>query len=79
MIIIFIKIFILDLFIKSMIIRPSLLDKIYNKIQLNIYIKFGFCVKKSTVKTICFIILILNIYVIINIFIFIFCYYNFLF
>ena len=59
-----------------MIIRPSLMDRIYNKIQLNIYIKFGFCVKKSTVKTICFIILILNMFIYIEIIFFILDYFS---
>ncbi len=38
MIIIFIKIFILDLFIRFMFIKPSLLDKIYSRMQLNIFV-----------------------------------------
>ncbi len=76
MIIIFIKIFILDLFIRFMFIKPSLLDKIYSRMQLNIFVIFGIHVKKSTVKKICYIILFLNIFIILNFFLFIYFYFS---
>nr|AUO29160.1 hypothetical protein [Vannella simplex] len=58
------------------IIKPSLMNRIYNKIQLNIYVQFGFCIKKSTAKLIFFCFLLLNIYILIEIIFFILDYFS---
>ena len=58
------------------IIKPSLMNRIYNKIRLNIYVQFGFYIKKSTAKLFFFCFLLLKIYIIIEIIFFILDYFS---
>lgn len=52
------------------------MNRIYNKIQLNIYVQFGFYIKKSTAKLFFFCFLLLKIYIIIEIIFFILDYFS---